>query len=125
MVRGFIHNSSRKYLAVFSLITYLSIGNGLAVLVLVDNGGLLIDGLRQLGLGHFLGGTCLLDGLTEAEADLLIYICRTGRKQKGSSCQHLLACWDVLEKKNSKPSVESGAEAQQSLLTSKDIGFGI
>lgn len=46
--------------------------DGLAVLILVDNSGLFVDGLGELGLCHLLGGTGFLNGLAEAEADLIV-----------------------------------------------------
>lgn len=60
--------------------TYLSIGDGLAVLVLIDYSRLLVNGLGKLCLGHFLRGASLLDGLAKTEADLLVCEAQVGAK---------------------------------------------
>lgn len=46
------------------LLTYLSIRNGFAILILVNYGRLLVDSLRELRLRQLFGGASLLNGLS-------------------------------------------------------------
>lgn len=67
--------------------TYLPIGDGLAVLVLIDNSRLLVNRLGELRLGHALRGAGLLDGLAKAKTDLLV--CEA---QRGGNCERRGEC---------------------------------